>query len=327
MRAVQLRDLRVQADRGEEKATIPAHLVGDPVANCLEDEVENRVTREDTVSESNSVDIKTGVEAETNFIIEKAKVSITVAYGHEWVTKHTFAQDLTLKVKPGDIAWVASTAPVLRDTGDFVLKLGNTTWTLHDVAFDTPDPSRTARFVVDHRALTPQERTTMCTHVEPDGSGLLSAPAGWVALEWIGSDGHDRMIGGPASNTLRGLVGSDLIRGEAGDDTLRGGSGADRISGGRGSDRVIGGRGADVLHGGPGRDTLRGGPGSDTIMDHAGATLVHTGTATGSGRDVVDVRDDRDDDTVICDSSDSIAIADAGDRVIGPCGQLVRGHG
>lgn len=284
----------------EERTSSPAHLVGDPVVNCQDDDVEDRVTREDKVGESNSLDIKTGVEAETNFIIEKAKVSITIAYGHEWTTEHTFTQDLTLKVRPGDMAWVASTAPILRDTGDFVLKLGNTTWTLRDVSFDTPDPTRTAHFVVDHRALTPEEYTAQCTHTPPESSGLTTAPASLVALRRDGSAGHDSMIGGPASDTMRGLAGNDVIRG---------------------------GAGHDHLYGGPGRDALYGGPGADTIVDHRGATLVRTGTAGAPGHDVADVADGHDDDMVVCGSRRSTVIADRGDRVIGPCGKVLRTGG
>jgi hypothetical protein len=44
---------------------------------------------------------------------------------------------------------VASTAPIFRFTGDFLLKLGKTSWTLRNVYFDTPHPSRQAHFVVD----------------------------------------------------------------------------------------------------------------------------------------------------------------------------------
>ncbi len=39
-------------------------------------------------------------------------------------------------------------SPMLRATGDFVLTLGNTTWRLHGVSVDTPDPDGTGAYRV-----------------------------------------------------------------------------------------------------------------------------------------------------------------------------------
>jgi hypothetical protein len=50
---------------------------------------------------------------------------VTAKYGSKWTQTHAFKRELTLKVKPGDMAWVTSSAPVHRDTGNFVLTLGN----------------------------------------------------------------------------------------------------------------------------------------------------------------------------------------------------------
>ena len=324
------------------KTTAPARLVGDPVVNCLDEEAEDTVTREDKVGQSNSIGVETGVDVEGDYIIGKVTVKVTAKYEHAWTSEHTFKQDLKLKVKPGEMAWVASSAPIYRDTGNFVITLGNTTWTLHDVYFDTPNPDRTAEFVADHRALTPDEYKAKCTHIPPGTKGLVSAPASWVSMHHVGSGGHDRMVGGPESNTLRGLGGNDTILGGGGNDGLFGGAGNDRLFGGTGNDTLDGGTGNDMLQGGPGNDTLNGGPGNDslsggpgrdvlnggpgadTIIDKSGPTIVRTGTDTGPGRDYVDVRDGRGDDTVICGSRRTTVIVDPGDRVIGRCGKVIR---
>ncbi len=50
--------------------------------------------------------------------------------------------------------------------------------------------------------------------------------------------------------------------------------------------------------------------------------VTMTGTATGSGTDVVDVRDGRGDDVVHCGSSRSRVSGDPGDRVAGRCGSV-----
>ena len=43
-------------------------------------------------------------------------------------------------VAPRSIGEIDGAAPVIRDTDDFKVTAGNTTWPLHDVYFDTPDP-------------------------------------------------------------------------------------------------------------------------------------------------------------------------------------------
>jgi Ca2+-binding RTX toxin-like protein len=143
-------------------------------------------------------------------------------------------------------------------------------------------------------------------------------------MQWKGTSDHDVLLAGPESHTVRGFAGNDLLRGGKGHDTLGGGRDDDTLNGGLGRDTLNGGRDDDILDGGPGRDTLNGGPGADTMIDNRGPTLVRTGADTGPGKDTVDVRDGRSDDTVICGSRRSTVIVDAGDSVIGPCGKLSR---
>jgi hypothetical protein len=42
--------------------------------------------------------------------------------------------------------WVTDGAAVLREWGNVTVKLGNSTWNLTNVYFDTPDPSRMSVF-------------------------------------------------------------------------------------------------------------------------------------------------------------------------------------
>jgi hypothetical protein len=329
----------------EKKLLGPMHLVGDPVNNCTDGMVDDRVTRSDTVGQSDSVGVETTVTGEGGFIFEKASIAVTAKYGHEWTKTHTFSQDLLLHVKPGDLAWVTSAPPIYRDYGDFTLTLGNTTWTLRHVYFDTPIPDGNAEFTPDHRALTPDEYKQKCTHNPPTGAkGLSKAPPSWVSIPRVGSPGHNRMVGGPESDVMRGSSGNDAILGRGGVDRLYGGTGNDRLFGDLGNDLLAGGTGNDVLNGGPGRDvlnagpandtlfggpghdTLNGGPGADTIIDTRGSTMVRTGGDSVTRRDYVDVRDGRGDDTVTCGTRQTLVVADPGDRVLGPCGTVIR-HG
>jgi hypothetical protein len=148
-----------------------------------------------------------------------------------------------------------------------------------------------------------------------------------------GTRRRDVLVGGRGNDTLQGLAGDDRLSGSARNDILDGGTGRDVHSGGagrdilyagRGNDTAAGGGGHDILVGGFGRDALDGGPGPDWIFDTSGATLVRTGSSAGRGGDFVNVRDGRADDTVVCGSRRSTVIVDAGDRVLGRCGQVTR---
>jgi hypothetical protein len=301
----------------------PRHIVGQPLANCDdEDKVDTRLTREDTVGTTNSVEVEVGGEIEVSYLVAKVKASIKYKYGHEWLEEHKFSQDVSLTVKPGWVGWVAATQPVLRDTGDFTLELGNTTWNLKDVSFETPDPRpNDGGMVSDGYKLSEDEYASTCTHKRP---GLTQVPSHFVQMQWKGTSDHDVLLAGQESHTVRGFAGNDLLRGGQGHDALHGGRDDDTLNGGLGRDTLHGGRDDDILDGGSGRDTLIGGPGADTMIDNGGPTLVRTGADTGPGKDTVNVRDGRSDDTVICGSRRSTVLVDAGDSVIGRCGRLSR---
>lgn len=326
----------------EAKIYAPSRIVGDPITNCQHKEAESTLEYSDRVGQSNSIGTELGLEAETDFIFGKAKATVTVTYDHEWTEEHEFKQDVKIIIEPGDMAWVAAISPIYRNTGDFILTLGNTTWKLQNIYFDTPDKRRSARFVTDERAITPEEYKEICTHIPPGSNGLVEGPASSVTLHQVGSNGPDRMTGGRESSALRGRGGNDTLLGGAGPDGLFGGSGADTLYGdsgedlmhggtgrdvlygGSGPDELFGGAGKDYLYGGPGPDLLIGGPGSDRIVDRAGRTTVRTGSQTGPGRDYVNVRDGRGDDIVRCTTRRTVVVADAGDRLRGRCGKVIR---
>jgi hypothetical protein len=45
--------------------------------------------------------------------------------------------------------WIDAVEPLYRDTGNFTVTLGNTTWNLTGVYFDSPDPTRAGSFGVE----------------------------------------------------------------------------------------------------------------------------------------------------------------------------------
>jgi RTX calcium-binding nonapeptide repeat (4 copies) len=297
------------------------HVVGNPVGNCGAEPLDTRISAEDKVKLSSSINLSSETDGD---VFEVVNDSITRKYSHEWTTERTFKKDVEIKVRPGHIGWVSATAPIFRDRGDFNVTLGNTTWRVADVYFDTPTPDlyANARFTTDGRELTPKEYKAQCPHGHSDG--LERVPHSYVPMDWKGTGRADTLLGGPESHTVRGFAGNDVIRGGRGHDALDGGRGHDVLDGDPGRDTLDGGRGSDILDGGRGRDTLDGGPGADTMIDNRGPTLVETGPNTGPGTDTVEVRDGRGDDTVICGSRSSTVIVDAGDSVIGRCGNVSR---
>ena len=137
----------------------------------------------------------------------------------------------------------------------------------------------------------------------------------------IGGKGHDELGAYPGTRGVRidGGGGPDLIHGMGLAQHISGGAGNDLIYGGPGNDTIRGGAGNDTIYGGPGNDTIYGGGGNDRIVDHRGATTV----VTGPGRALVDVRDGRGDDRVMCPPGGQTQVrADPGDRLSPGCHRI-----
>jgi hypothetical protein len=207
-----------------------------------------------------------------------------------------------------EIACMRLAAPVIRYMGTFTMEIGNPTWNLENVSFDTPDTrppehfNRKSFFTTHSDAVAKDELARLCR----DSDGVTTVDPSGINVQRKGGSGSDTLRAGPESTTLRG---------ERGDDILVGNSGHDRL---------LGQGGDDVLTGGRGRDRLSGGPGDDRMVDLFGPSIVSTGSATGPMGDYVYVRDGRGDDLVRCLTADSTVLADRGDDVRGRCGSVVR---
>lgn len=292
----------------------PQIVYGKTVTNCAEKGgpiVETEISAATTVTTSNSV----GLSAKASFdVFEIFQLAITLKYEYKRSVSEEFKQAVKVKVEPEKVGWVDITAPVIRDTGEFTLKLGNTEWKIQNVAFDSPDTrgTRPGNFAADYEQLTPEQYKAECPHKRTGSGNPLEGPtatsAALVQTSDKGTSSADLMPGGSESNTLEGLGGHDLLRGGAGDDTLLGGSGR------------------DFIKGGPGEDTIAGGPGPDRIDDNSGPTVVSTGANTGPEVDRVDVADGQGDDTVTCATPQTTVIVDPGDEIEGQCGQVILGE-
>jgi len=292
----------------EVEVETPSKVVGKSAINCPGGEVAHKkikVSQEITTSDSVGIDLK------TEFTIFKVfKTSITLKYKHERSESHTFGEELEIGVPPGKQAWIVGSAPAIADIGEFKMNVGNTEWILEEVTFYSPNPNSKSqgKYIIRYHTLTPEEIKASCEGEAPEASenGLILLPPSSVATQTLGTALGDLLVGGPESNTLRGLGAHDIIRGGGGDDTLLGGGGNDLVKGGRGE------------------DTINGGPGSDRVDDVSGPTTVQTGPDGGPGADRVDVADGVGDDSVECQASNSVVLADPGDEVDGNCGLVVR---
>jgi hypothetical protein len=287
----------------EVETSTPRRLFGQPVTACGT-AIETTLHGRENLVQTDSFGANLSVEAGVKGVFA---VGIELTYHHDRTTEKEVGQDIAVPIPTYTTAWVAGTAPVIRDFGKFTLQLGQTEWIIKNVYFDSPDPNpgHHGHYVADEHPLNKVEREAECSGKEP--AGLVATPAAAVQTGMAGTNGADLLRGFGESNTIRGLGGDDVIIGGSGHDTLYGGGGN------------------DAINGGPGEDTLYGGSGADQITDRSGPTVVYTGSNSGPGNDVVDVRDGKGDDVVHCETTSTVVIADPGDEIDGTCGKVVLG--
>jgi Ca2+-binding RTX toxin-like protein len=93
-----------------------------------------------------------------------------------------------------------------------------------------------------------------------------------------GGLGNDTIMGGDENDLSYGREGDDLLIDGTGRDTVYGGSGNDTIDGGDGVDHLYGEGGNDSIIGATGNDLMDGGSDNDTLMGSGGADMLAGGT-------------------------------------------------
>ncbi len=116
--------------KSEVKGFSPVRTVGTPVSNTTSTPTTYSISIADQVSQSDtvgglSVKLSGGGLAKLASIIN---IEITANYSHTWVQTHTFTQTVNVPVAPGKTAWIEGSVPVWNVTGDFTIKLGNSTY-------------------------------------------------------------------------------------------------------------------------------------------------------------------------------------------------------
>lgn len=162
---------------GETQFDSLLHQVGLALDNNTSEPQNTTITRSDTVTSSNSVEVGTEVGGKIAGLVS---VKVSAQYSHAWEQSHTFEQSVSVTCAAYSRCWVSAVQPMFRDTGNFTLTLGNTTWNLPGVYFDSPDPNGNGTYRVDEKPLTASEKATLpkgLTSPLGAGTGEFRMPA------------------------------------------------------------------------------------------------------------------------------------------------------
>lgn len=139
----------------EERTVGDEHQVGFTVKNPDDGPLNRTVQISDTQTQTSSIQIS----AKASFkVFEIVNTEITTTFSQTWTRTHTFTETLQITVRPHFESRILAKQPVFRYWGDFTVTMGNTTWILRDVFFDTPrtdgrEPA--GEYVNDQRPLPP----------------------------------------------------------------------------------------------------------------------------------------------------------------------------
>ena len=199
----------------------------------------------------------------------------------------------------------------------------------------------------------------------PDGVLLFDFSNSDIAVNFVGTDGDDKLVGSSFDDTLKGGGGNDTIEGGLGNDMIVSGSGNDNVDGGDGVDtldfsaatemvtvdlaagraegvntdtdtivnieNVEGGAGDDTITGDDGDNSFSGGDGDDGIAGGGGDDVIDTGAGDdfatgGTGNDVI-LGGFGDDGIFGDDGNDIIDGGDGADGIDGGSGNDVLSGG
>ena len=128
------------------------HPVGNEVENDSSSIVTTTVSISDAVAATDSIGLSTRASGGIAGIVN---LEISATYGHTWTTTNTFIQTVTVTAAPHTIVQIVAEQPVYRVTGDFTIVMGNTTYLVQGVTFDSPNPNGQGRYIVTDRPSPP----------------------------------------------------------------------------------------------------------------------------------------------------------------------------
>lgn len=120
----------------EEHVEGPATVIRPIIENKSLDDAKYTLECSNTIGWSDSI----GGSLKAQLGVEKvASAEISVEYKHDITADNVFTATLEMTIRPGYLGWVTHAAPLYRDWGDFTVTMGNTTWHLTSVYFDSPN--------------------------------------------------------------------------------------------------------------------------------------------------------------------------------------------
>jgi hypothetical protein len=114
---------------------------GIPEYNDTSSPITKKFTVEHTVLAKENYEVSASMKATVAKVFE---ASIAAKYGRETSRSEKFTNETTLTIKPGMKLTPLGRYPIVRDTGDFTIKVGSSTWKVTGVIVDTPDVNRFA---------------------------------------------------------------------------------------------------------------------------------------------------------------------------------------
>ena len=112
----------------------------------------------DTVSSSDSLEAGASASAQIAGLVN---IQVSAKYGHTWGQSHSFTTGVSNTVSPHSFGEITAIAPMIRDTGDFTVTMGNTAWHLKGVYFDSPDSDGAEHFGYDEHPLTSAQMASL----------------------------------------------------------------------------------------------------------------------------------------------------------------------
>ena len=161
------------AIRSRSTVTGPTTIVGSVMWNNTPLVQSDSFAKSTAIAATDTVTVAASLKASIMKVVE---VTVTATYGHTWTTTETYTQTSALNVPAYSVGY-QFTVPVFdRTTGDYTVRIGDTTFVLRGVSFDTPRPQTDATYIGKYtRDMTAEERATVRPGVE------LQAPSAAVS--------------------------------------------------------------------------------------------------------------------------------------------------
>lgn len=119
-----------------EKVLGPPRQSSNVYVNDTTSDIDKTITLQTTVSATENVEVNGSAKANIKGILE---LSISAKYGVTWANEYTFTEETSFTIHPGYKLWIETEDPLFKDTGQFAIKLGDTTWSLPGIVVTSPD--------------------------------------------------------------------------------------------------------------------------------------------------------------------------------------------